>query len=167
MKGNESKIAFISFHYLFRIEPFQMVTADSNKKIPPFLNSRLGLRSKGGLNSTQLHSGAQLSPRPLNESSSNICSTYFWFWQANATLKDGRKSGGAREGNGQARRGDAREHPARVKTHVWMPPFAQGVFGMAGRVIGCGHVSGLGCGCYMPRAGMEMRGPGADQSGEL
>ena len=36
-----------------------------------------------------------------------------------------------------------------------------------GRVIGCGHVSGLRCGCYMPRAGMEMRGPGADQSGEL
>ena len=48
-----------------------------------------------------------------------------------------------------------------------MPPFAQGVLRMAGRVIGCGHVSGLRCGCYMPRAGMEMRGPGADQSGEL
>ena len=36
-----------------------------------------------------------------------------------------------------------------------------------GRVIGCGHVSGLRCGGYMPRAGMEMRGPGADQTGEL
>jgi hypothetical protein len=54
-----------------------------------------------------------------------------------------------------------------TKSHVWMPPFAQGVLRMAGRVIGCGHVSGLGCGCYMPRAGMEMRGPGAEQSGEL
>ena len=38
---------------------------------------------------------------------------------------------------------------------------------MAGGVIGCGHVSGLGCGCFTPRAGMEMRGPGADQTGEL
>ena len=36
-----------------------------------------------------------------------------------------------------------------------------------GHVIGCGHVSGLRCGCYVPRAGMEMRGPGADQSDEL
>ena len=29
------------------------------------------------------------------------------------------------------------------KTHVWMPPFAQDVFEWCGRVIGCGHVSGL------------------------
>ncbi len=35
------------------------------------------------------------------------------------------------------------------------------------RVIGCGHVSGLRCGCYGPRAGMEMRGPSADHSREL
>jgi hypothetical protein len=28
-------------------------------------------------------------------------------------------------------------------THVWMPPFAQDVFERLGRVIGCGHVSGL------------------------
>jgi hypothetical protein len=33
MKGNESKIAFFSFHLLFRIGTFQWVTADSNKKI--------------------------------------------------------------------------------------------------------------------------------------
>ena len=29
------------------------------------------------------------------------------------------------------------------KAHVWMPPFAQDVFEWCGRVIGCGHVSGL------------------------
>jgi hypothetical protein len=32
MKGNENRIAFISFHFFFRIGPFQRVTADSNKK---------------------------------------------------------------------------------------------------------------------------------------
>ena len=47
------------------------------------------------------------------------------------------------------------------------PPLAQDGFEWFGRVIGCGHVSGLRCGCYVPRAGMEMRGPGADQSDEL
>src|ERR1700722_1935238 len=36
-----------------------------------------------------------------------------------------------------------------------------------GRVIGCGHVSSLRCGGWAPRASMEMRGPGAYQSGEL
>jgi hypothetical protein len=35
MKGNKSKKAFISFYFLFRIESFQRVTRDSNKKIPP------------------------------------------------------------------------------------------------------------------------------------
>jgi hypothetical protein len=34
MKTNERKIAFISFHFLFRIGTFQWVTADSNKKFP-------------------------------------------------------------------------------------------------------------------------------------
>jgi hypothetical protein len=34
MKTNESKIAFFSFHLLFRIGTFQWVTADSNKKNP-------------------------------------------------------------------------------------------------------------------------------------
>jgi hypothetical protein len=43
----------------------------------------------------RLHSGAQPPPSPVNESSSNTCSTGFWFWQANATLKDGRKAAGA------------------------------------------------------------------------
>ena len=50
---------------------------------------------------------------------------------------------------------------------VWMPPFAQDVFERLGRVIGCGHVSGLRRGLSRPLAGMEMRGPGADQDGEL
>jgi hypothetical protein len=36
MKGNENRIAFISFHFSFRIGTFQRVTADSNKKILPF-----------------------------------------------------------------------------------------------------------------------------------
>jgi hypothetical protein len=40
-------MAFISFHFLFRIGPFQWVTADSNKKIFPFLNSRIGLCAEG------------------------------------------------------------------------------------------------------------------------
>jgi hypothetical protein len=35
MKGNKSKKAFVSFYFLFRIESFQRVTRDSNKKIPP------------------------------------------------------------------------------------------------------------------------------------
>jgi hypothetical protein len=33
MKGNERKIAFISFYFLFGIGTFQWVTGDSNKKI--------------------------------------------------------------------------------------------------------------------------------------
>jgi hypothetical protein len=33
MKANESKIPFISFHFLLRIGTFQWVKADSNKKI--------------------------------------------------------------------------------------------------------------------------------------
>jgi hypothetical protein len=31
MKGNESRIAFISFHFLFRIGTFQRVTAEKNE----------------------------------------------------------------------------------------------------------------------------------------
>jgi hypothetical protein len=89
---NESKIAFIYFHKFFRIEPFQRVTSGKNKKICLSLTRVLGCRPNMS-NSTRLHSGAQLSPSPVNESSSNICSTDFWFWQANATLKDGRKAG--------------------------------------------------------------------------
>jgi hypothetical protein len=34
MKGNERKIAFISFHLFFRNGTYQWVTADSNKKNP-------------------------------------------------------------------------------------------------------------------------------------
>src|SRR5208283_1010030 len=30
-----------------------------------------------------------------------------------------------------------------INLHVWMPPLEQEVFGRRGRVIGCGHVSGL------------------------
>jgi hypothetical protein len=41
-------------------------------------------------------------------------------------------------------------------------PLAQDGFESFGRVIGCGHVSGLS----RPLAGMEMRGPGANQCGE-
>jgi hypothetical protein len=40
-------MAFISFHFLFRIGPFQWVTADSNKKILPRFNSRIGLCAEG------------------------------------------------------------------------------------------------------------------------
>jgi hypothetical protein len=43
MKGNESKIAFICFHFLFGIGTFQQVTADSNKKMFLRLSSLLGL----------------------------------------------------------------------------------------------------------------------------
>ena len=43
IKGNESKIAFISFYLLFKIEAFQWVTADSNKKIRRRLNFPLRL----------------------------------------------------------------------------------------------------------------------------
>jgi hypothetical protein len=46
MQRNESKIAFISFHKFFRIEPFQRITREKNKKIPLPSNSRLGLRSR-------------------------------------------------------------------------------------------------------------------------
>jgi hypothetical protein len=38
---------------------------------------------------------------------------------------------------------------------------------MAPAMIGCGHVSGLEVRlCHMPRAGMEIRRPGADQNRE-
>jgi IS5 family transposase len=53
------------------------------------------------------------------------------------------------------------------KYHVWMPPLAQDGFEWFGRVIGCGHVSGLQGGLSRPLAGMEMRGPGANHRGEL
>jgi hypothetical protein len=48
-----------------------------------------------------------------------------------------------------------------------MPPFAQGLSERLGRVIGCGHVLGLQMRLFDAAAGMEMRGPGAEQSGEL
>jgi hypothetical protein len=41
MKGNERKCAFISFHFLFGIEPFQWVAGDSNEKNLFALGSRL------------------------------------------------------------------------------------------------------------------------------
>jgi hypothetical protein len=68
---NESKIAFICFHEFFRIEPFQRVTSEKNKKNSFPRNSRLGLQS----NHVKEHatpSDAQLSPSPVNESSLNI-----------------------------------------------------------------------------------------------
>jgi hypothetical protein len=34
MSLSASKFAFISFHFLFRIEPFQWVAREKNKKIP-------------------------------------------------------------------------------------------------------------------------------------
>jgi hypothetical protein len=37
MKGNKSKKAFICFHLFFRIESFQGLKSDSNKKFPPRL----------------------------------------------------------------------------------------------------------------------------------
>jgi hypothetical protein len=38
---------------------------------------------------------------------------------------------------------------------------------MAPAMIGCGHVSGLEVRlCHVPRAGMEIRRPGADQNCE-
>jgi hypothetical protein len=43
MKVKTSKIAFISFHFLFRIETFQWVMGEKNKKICLGLNSRDGL----------------------------------------------------------------------------------------------------------------------------
>jgi hypothetical protein len=43
MKIKTSKIAFISFHFLFRIENFQWVTGEERKKIWFGLNSRDGL----------------------------------------------------------------------------------------------------------------------------
>jgi hypothetical protein len=42
-KANENKVAFIPFHFLFQIEPFQCVTADKNEKIFAGSNSRLKL----------------------------------------------------------------------------------------------------------------------------
>ena len=47
MKGNESKIAFISFYFLFRIWTFQWVTANSNKKKPflPFHPTYYNIRT--------------------------------------------------------------------------------------------------------------------------
>ena len=39
---------------------------------------------------------------------------------------------------------DSESRPAApINLHVWMPPLEQEVFGRRGRVIGCGHVSGL------------------------
>ena len=35
MKGNEKKFPFICFHFLFRIEAFQPVVSEKNKKIRP------------------------------------------------------------------------------------------------------------------------------------
>jgi hypothetical protein len=55
----------------------------------------------------------------------------------------------------------------KTKSHVWMPHSRKDFFERLGRVIGCGNVSGLSCGCYGPQAGMEMCGPGADQPREL
>jgi hypothetical protein len=43
LKGNERRIAFISFRLFFRIGIFQWVMVDSNKKNPLRLNSRDGL----------------------------------------------------------------------------------------------------------------------------
>jgi transposase InsO family protein len=52
-------------------------------------------------------------------------------------------------------------------SHVWMPPLMQAVLEHFGHVIGYGHVSGLqDAALHMPRAGMEMRGSGADQFSE-
>jgi hypothetical protein len=46
-------------------------------------------------------------------------------------------------------------------------PVDAGGFLMAPAMIGCGHVSGLEVRlCHMPRAGMEIRRPGADQNRE-
>src|SRR4029077_14105841 len=53
------------------------------------------------------------------------------------------------------------------RCHVWMPPLAQDGFESFGLVIGCDHVSGLQVRLSRPLAGMEMRGPGANQCGEL
>jgi hypothetical protein len=57
MKIKESKIAFISFLLLLRIETFQMVTEEKNKKILFRVSSRRGLWSKRvkPLLSSQLH----------------------------------------------------------------------------------------------------------------
>src|SRR5215475_8809685 len=50
--------------------------------------------------------------------------------------------------------------------HTIAPVDARG-FLMAPAMIGCGHVSGLEVRlCHMPRAGMEIRRPGADQKSE-
>jgi hypothetical protein len=40
MKENESKIAFICFHLLFQIEPFQGLAAEKNNKISDPLPGR-------------------------------------------------------------------------------------------------------------------------------
>jgi len=45
MKANANKIAFFCFHLFFRIEAFQGVTADSNKKTGAARDSRGGLWS--------------------------------------------------------------------------------------------------------------------------
>jgi hypothetical protein len=47
MKGNESKIPFISFHKFFRIQTFQRVMAEKNKKSLACRPSRSGLCSGG------------------------------------------------------------------------------------------------------------------------
>ena len=57
-------------------------------------------------------------------------------------------------------------HPAPVWSCVDAPVDARDLL-TAPAMIGCGHVSGLEVRlCHMPRAGMEIRRPGADQKSE-
>lgn len=64
--------------------------------------------------------------------------------------------------------GTRESSPSNQFPHVWMPPGAQVGLERLGRVIGCGHVSGLFVRrLTQPLAGMAMRGSEADQQSEL
>ncbi len=79
----------------------------------------------------------------------------------------GGKVGAATE-DGHRRRESLNRHrgdPSRAR-HVWMPPFRARCFDRLGHVIGAVSVSGLRCGCYVPRPVLEMP-HGADQSGDF
>jgi hypothetical protein len=63
MSLNASKLAFISFHFLFRIEPFQWVAREKNKKIASSPGSRGRLWAKisnnHGFSSSRPSTGAR------------------------------------------------------------------------------------------------------------
>src|ERR1700691_2612537 len=64
MQGNESKIAFISLHFLFRIGTFQRVMGDKSKKISSVPSSRGRLCATALLGLPPPHAGPPKASPP-------------------------------------------------------------------------------------------------------